>query len=62
VDDQQHGQGVYTYANGMRYEGEWRHNEKWNGKEYGRKGDLVRVYANGQITQATTSGGALKKN
>lgn len=34
------GQGTYTYADGLKYVGEWKDNLPWKGIEYDKDGNI----------------------
>ena len=40
MQDRQHGQGVYTKADGARYEGEWKEGKKVRWTKVDTKGEL----------------------
>ena len=71
IHNHQHGQGIMTYANGAKYEGEWKNGEKngkgvmtyANGDKYegewkknSRQGKGVMVYANGDKYEGNWKG------
>ena len=42
-----HGQGTLTLHDGSKFEGEFKINEKWNGTEYDKDGNITKKYVNG---------------
>ena len=42
-----HGQGTLTLHDGSKFEGEFKCNEKWNGTEFDKDGNITKKYVNG---------------
>lgn len=41
------GQGIYTFADGRMYVGEWKDNNRWQGIEYDKDGNITAIYVEG---------------
>ena len=41
------GQGTLTLSDGSKFEGEFKSNEKWNGTDYDKDGNMTIKYENG---------------
>jgi hypothetical protein len=48
-----HGQGTLTLPDGDKIVGEFRNNKEWNTKEYGKEGNLIFTYVNGELKELT---------
>ena len=44
---QAHGQGTYTFADGRKQIGEWKDDDMWNAKQYGKNGNIEGKTVNG---------------
>ena len=42
-----HGQGTYTYPDGMKFVGEFKDDKPWNGTTYDKYGNVEGTYSNG---------------
>ena len=41
------GQGIYTFADGRKYVGEWKDGNRWLGIEYDKHGNVTAIYVEG---------------
>ena len=44
-----HGQGTYTYPDGMKFFGEFKDDKPWNGTAYDEYGNVVGTASNGVL-------------
>jgi hypothetical protein len=44
-----HGQGTYTYPDGMKFFGEFKDDKPWNGTAYDEYGNVVGIASNGVL-------------
>ena len=44
-----HGQGTYTFSDGVRYFGEYKDDNRWNGATYDKDGKILFKYVNGVV-------------
>ena len=47
-DGEWNGQGTITYPQGNKYVGEFKEDEKWNGTQYDKNGNITKKYVNGE--------------
>ena len=45
------GLGIYTFADGRKYVGEWKDGNRWLGIEYDKHGNVTAIYVEGIRTE-----------
>ena len=50
-DGKKHGQGTYTFPDGIKYVGEFRDGKPWNGTAYDKYGNAIATVSDGVMTE-----------